>query len=232
MSTRKTTRTATRPATGTPVEQPTAADAPSLRTDTEKTLWPVLEQHPGSTAAELADTAGVATSTARRILVLWAGLGAAHRDRDADNPRTADRWSATAGDIADPRTRGDAVSMPGSDTGAAVLPVPAGTAGASDAESGPADDETGDDVPDTAAAGSAPAAAQQETSPRLAPGALRGQVEHFLRDHPTGEFSPHEIGKALARSSGAVHNALTKLSTLGTARRTSDRPKKFTLASS
>ncbi|WP_158271281.1 hypothetical protein [Nocardia sp. MDA0666] len=57
-------------------------------------------------------------------------------------------------------------------------------------------------------------------------------MEDFLRDHPDDEFSPHEIGKALARSSGAVHNALARLTTLGTARRTSDRPKKFALATS
>lgn len=68
-----------------------------------------------------------------------------------------------------------------------------------------------------------------EKAERLAPGALRGQVEDYLRDHG-GMFSPNAIGKALNRSSGAVHNALEKLVTSGYAVRTSDKPKKYSLA--
>ena len=63
---------------------------------------------------------------------------------------------------------------------------------------------------------------------RLAPGALRGVVEAYLRDN-SGEFSPNAIGMALDRSSGAVHNALEKLVESGYAVRTSDKPKKYSL---
>ncbi|WP_157367709.1 HTH domain-containing protein [Alloactinosynnema sp. L-07] len=63
----------------------------------------------------------------------------------------------------------------------------------------------------------------------MAPGALRGMVEDYLRDN-SGEFSPNAIGKALNRSSGAVHNALEKLVESGYAVRTSDKPKKYSLA--
>ncbi|MBF6399210.1 hypothetical protein IU438_25865 [Nocardia cyriacigeorgica] len=66
---------------------------------------------------------------------------------------------------------------------------------------------------------------------RLPAGALRGQVEDFLRDNPGKEFTPHQIGKALDRSGGAVHNALVTLTTHGTARQTGTAPKKFALAS-
>lgn len=66
---------------------------------------------------------------------------------------------------------------------------------------------------------------------RLAPGALSGMVEDFLREHPGQEFGPVEIAKALGgKSSGAVSNALDKLVVNGTAVKTSDRPKRFALA--
>ncbi|SES36267.1 MarR family transcriptional regulator [Actinokineospora terrae] len=70
---------------------------------------------------------------------------------------------------------------------------------------------------------------QSEKSQRLAPGALRGMVEDYLRDN-SGEFSPNAIGKALDRSSGAVNNALEKLVESGYAVRTSDKPRKYSLA--
>ena len=70
---------------------------------------------------------------------------------------------------------------------------------------------------------------EQEKPERLAPGALRGMVEDHLRDN-SGEFSPNTIGKALKRSSGAVHNALEKLVASGTVVRTNDKPKKYSLA--
>jgi hypothetical protein len=40
--------------------------------------------------------------------------------------------------------------------------------------------------------------ADQEAAARLAPGALRGMVEDYLRDHPGEEFGPTAIAKALS----------------------------------
>jgi hypothetical protein len=65
---------------------------------------------------------------------------------------------------------------------------------------------------------------------RLAPGALRGMVEDFLRDHPGKEFGPTAIAKDLGgKSSGAVSNALDKLVEDGVAVRTQDKPRRFAL---
>ncbi|PWK84490.1 hypothetical protein C8D88_108105 [Lentzea atacamensis] len=88
----------------------------------------------------------------------------------------------------------------------------------------PTDDQPTDDQPTDVDPGK-----QSEKPQRLAPGALRGMVEDYLRDN-SGEFSPNAIGKALDRSSGAVHNALEKLVESGYAVRTSDKPKKYSLA--
>ncbi|GAA1291745.1 hypothetical protein [Saccharothrix xinjiangensis] len=90
-----------------------------------------------------------------------------------------------------------------------------------------ADDEPVDDQPSGDHPGEP--AAQPVGSERLASGALRGMVEDHLRQHPGEEFSPNAIGKALSRSSGAVHNALEKLVESGYAVRTSDKPKKYSI---
>jgi predicted transcriptional regulator len=105
------------------------------------------------------------------------------------------------------------------------------TAGTADGGSRPADrwSITTDDQPTAVAESDGGSGQQQEKSERLAPGALRGMVEDYLRDN-SGEFSPNAIGKELNRSSGAVHNALEKLVTSGYAVRTSDKPKKYSLA--
>lgn len=66
--------------------------------------------------------------------------------------------------------------------------------------------------------------------PRLAPGALHGMVEDYLRDHPDEEFGPTKIGHDLARSTGAVGNALERLVASGYAIRTKERPKRYALA--
>lgn len=59
-----------------------------------------------------------------------------------------------------------------------------------------------------------------------------GLVEDYLRDHP-GEFSPHVIARALGgKSAGAVNNALERLTAAGTVVKSSEKPKKFTLARS
>ncbi|WP_280385111.1 hypothetical protein [Nocardia wallacei] len=244
MSTRKknTTKRAETRATETTPEP--AASAPELTTDNEKELWAALENHPGSTAAELADAAGIAASTARHILTGWAKTGAAHRDRDPDNPRAAQRWTPTAPPdpavpAAEPHPEPDA--EPGSDTASTATesaddaptpePAPGTQAPPEPPAAGPTGGETTAPATDTPDGGPDAAVGQQESPERLAPGALRGQVEDHLREAPAGkEFTPHDIGKALGRSSGAVHNALVKLTDLGTARQTCARPKKFTLA--
>lgn len=81
---------------------------------------------------------------------------------------------------------------------------------------------------DTAADG---AATDGDKAARMAPGALRGMVEDYLRDHPGEEFSPTTIAKALGgKSSGAVNNALDKLVEDKIAMKTKEKPRRFALA--
>jgi hypothetical protein len=59
------------------------------------------------------------------------------------------------------------------------------------------------------------------------PGQLRDLVAAHLTGHPDADFTPHQIGRVLGRSSGAVANALDRLTALGQAQLTSDKPRRY-----
>ncbi len=75
------------------------------------------------------------------------------------------------------------------------------------------------------------AAASGRRAPATRPGALRDLVEEHLRKFPDTAFTPHQVGKVLTRSAGAVANALDKLTSLGTAQMVTDKPRSYRLAS-
>jgi hypothetical protein len=74
------------------------------------------------------------------------------------------------------------------------------------------------------------AAASGRRVPVTRPGALRDLVEEHLRKFPETAFTPHQVGKVLTRSAGAVANALDKLVSLGTAEMVTDKPRTYRLA--
>jgi hypothetical protein len=74
------------------------------------------------------------------------------------------------------------------------------------------------------------AAASGRHAPATRPGGLRDLVEEHLRTFPGTSFTPHQIGKVLTRSSGAVANALDKLVSLGAAELATDKPRSYRLA--
>ncbi|WP_280416850.1 hypothetical protein [Nocardia carnea] len=255
--TNTTTTTTARPAAGVPDPAPDtdaaapdggsgAAGAPVLRNDSDAALWAALGAYPGFTTAELAGAAGIGVSTARRVLSNWEDTGAACSHRDPESPRAAKTWT-TAEPAATPKPAApDPATAPepaaaqqitpveadtmNTDPGAPAAPVPADPGQTATAAATPTGDGDTDAAPATPEGDDDASAAQQESGPRLRSGALRGQVEDFLRDHPDEEFSPHQIGKTLNRSSGAVHNALVTLTKGGTAHQTSAAPKRFALA--
>ncbi|RBO79812.1 hypothetical protein [Nocardia puris] len=239
------------PETSGPAPEPAtvaAAEVPALHSAEARALWEALETHPGSTTAELAETAAIEAIAARHLLTEWELAGTVLAATLPGKPRAGKYWTAAM--KPDPAPAAPAVTdvsepVPAEPaTPEAVVPEPAAPA----EQTGPADPApdttaetpvaapTGDEpaagapVP-PAAADNGAAADAESTAERLPAGALRGQVEDFLRENPGKEFTPHQIGKALNRSSGAVHNALVKLTDGGTARQTSTAPKKFTLAS-
>ncbi|PKV98927.1 hypothetical protein [Nocardia fluminea] len=280
------------PETAAPAPEHGSVVVPVLRKQATRALWAALGTNPGSTAAALADTAGIAVSTARRLLTGWESARAVRSYTDPETPRAAKTWFTAGSAAPEPSTPVAAEPEPAtpepvapapaapesvnpppgpaapaapetltpepdsaeSDSAEPAAPEPVSLEPTTPDQTDPAEeaasaDPAPDNVPETAAAAptgddpatpapvapappAEPAAADAEsTAERLPAGALRGQVEDYLRDNPGKELSPHQIGKALERSSGAVHNALVKLAKDGTARQTSTAPKKFTLAS-
>ena len=98
------------------------------------------------------------------------------------------------------------------------------------AEGQPATEPSADDTQgsDDAAAEATPSD-DTDVSKRLAPGALRGMVEDYLREYAGEAISPNGIGKALTRSSGAVANALEKLVADGYAVRVNEKPRRYSI---
>ena len=66
--------------------------------------------------------------------------------------------------------------------------------------------------------------------PRSRQGEMRAKVAAHLAAYPGAEFTPHEIGKALGHSAGAVSNALDRLVEAGHAALVCERPRRFTAA--
>lgn len=72
-----------------------------------------------------------------------------------------------------------------------------------------------------------PAAPVPASGARLGNGELRRMVAGVLAGDPGREHSPREIAKTLARSSGAVGNALEALTAAGHADRTASSPRRY-----
>ncbi len=257
MSKKKNT-TNTAQETAAPAPERHSQSGPVLGNDTARALWAALRANPDRTTAALANIAGIGQSTARRLLAQWETAGCAQSRTESDNPRAPKIWNTDVGAPAEPETPEPETTEPPTPepdspehvpadpepvTPAANppqeetipgtnVPDPEPDITAETAAAAPTGDDSTDPAPDTPAPADATTAANAEsTAERLPAGALRGQVEDYLRDNPGKEFTPHQIGKALERSSGAVHNALVKLTKVETARQTSTAPKKFTLAS-
>jgi DNA-binding transcriptional MocR family regulator len=143
-----------------------------------------LAARPGSTAAELADAAGVGQFTATKALASLEAEGQVTRvpgGRGANGRRQPDRWHP---------------------------PQPA----ASSPRAHPAATSTGED------------------GTRLGRGELVSLVVEFLAMRPAEAVGPVAVAKGLGRSSGAVANALSRLSESGTVLLVGDQPRRYRLA--
>jgi hypothetical protein len=182
----------------------------------------VLRQHPGATAAQVAEQAGIGRSTAARTLANLETQGRATRRRgkaEAGGRAAPDRWSLAP---EAPTDRADA-GQPASDqpatepAGTAQPSGPHGHAGVQDAPPAAADD--------TAAA--TPPTGRDASGQRLRPGALRTLVGAWLAERPGQAFTPTRIGKELGRSAGAVGNALATMADAGEVTQASAKPRRY-----
>lgn len=167
-------------------------------------------------------------STAPADPDLAATVDASPAEENLTESGNADSGDSATDDVQDTATTtADAVAEDPQDTTADPVPAttePADAEPASTEAAGPAvGGTTPDDATETASDGG--------NTERLAPGALRGMVEDWLRDHPGEQAGPTKIANDLGgKSSGAVSNALDKLVADGVAVKTQDKPRRFALA--
>ncbi|MFF0493357.1 hypothetical protein A5780_37815 [Nocardia sp. 852002-20019_SCH5090214] len=188
-------------------------------------LRAALAADPGATASALAFTAGMSVSTARNILGRMADDGTATRITDPDKPNGAHRWTlATPA----PAKRAGRTERAPRATKKAATAAPA--APAAPAKKPAAARKSRKAAPADTGNGEAPLE-------KLPSGGLRGMVEDFMRDNPGKSVSPTAVKNALDEihaprtlSSGAINNALEKLTADGVTVRTCDAPKRWALA--
>lgn len=193
------------------------------RTDTELRIWDVLSAQPQTTTQVVA-AARVGRSTAGKALARWAAAGLITR-HDAPDHTTATIWCHTPAEQHEPGAdTAEPDHAPPSD---AHTPPESAEALTADA---PADDDA--DAAEHSEGQTEPTSAVLSAGrpERLKSGGLYGLVEDYLRDRPGQEFGPSQIGKDLNRSSGAVNNALEKMTSKKVAVKTQAAPKRFSIA--
>lgn len=236
---RRPATTATTPATiaATSTEPGTSAVGGPAASAHDR-VWAALRRHPATTAADLADTSGVARSTVAKLLAAWSEDGSAISAAGA-TARAARLWTAAPSELppAPDRPVSNPDSNPDGEPGSTVSAgaVPAEQTHAADhgpAARAAAPLRTGGRPPATTTRGSTNRSGtnrldrNRSGTGRLAAGALQGMVQDYLSDHP-GEHGPTAIGHALGRSSGAIANALERLVAAGWAELTQDRPRRY-----
>jgi len=186
-------------------------------------VYAALTAHPGSTATELAEQAGVGRSTATKALVTLESAGHAHRTsaaRTDSGRRAPDLWQPTA----TTKTPAPKPAPVAADTPRATAPkaAPVPAAPANKRPTAP----TGATPPDPAA--SRPPVAVPEG--KLRNGQLTQLVMDQLSVDPAQEWTVRDLWKCLDRSQGAISNALERATIKGTAIRTSDAPRRYRLS--
>lgn len=169
-------------------------------------LRTALRRNPGKTARELAELAGIGGSTATKLLAVWATDGQAVRQpgEDTGGRKAAARWAPPEPVEDDPKPRKRDTAAPRRKK-ADTADMKATTA------------KSVTDAPPTG---------------RLPKGALHGMCEDFLSEPERRDnaYTAGEIGRKLGRSSGAVRNALDKLTEKGTVALVQEEPRRYQLA--
>lgn len=186
----------------------------TTRQDPYDAVAAALVAHPGATAAQVAEAAGIGRSTAAKVLAAMEDRGVARRDpggRDGGR-QLADRWHLVEA--------GAAWGVPdvaGGEQDMVAAPDPAAVVG---------DDPGRGDVGDAVVV-----VAGSTESGRLGRGALRSLVLDYLGAHGGADgLGPAAVAKGLGgKSSGAVGNALARLEADGAVRLVAERPRRYVI---
>lgn len=180
------------------------------KVDPAQEVTAALADHPGATAPEIADAAGIGHSTAQRHLTALESVGIARREEGGwrDGKKFRDRWFLVT-------ATHSSGGHSGADQSAATHPGAAESPGV--ASDGSSDHARSADE------------ATPSPSEHLAKGELAALVLAHLATHRE-DLGPSAVAKALERSSGAVANALERLVTSGDVRLVGEKPRRYRLA--
>jgi hypothetical protein len=179
-------------------------------TDNQSQLLDALRRTGGATSRQLAETTGLAYSTVTRLLRELAALGLAGKQHTPpDGPAGPSRPDTSKNPTLWHPAEAPRDPAPAEPEDAGVPEPAAGQDAADEAATAPTGTDTAPPVP-------------------LGKGELRRQVLAVLRDHPDEELGPTQIAKHLpGRSAGAIANACDRLTAIGLAHLTSDKPRRY-----
>jgi hypothetical protein len=176
-----------------------------------------IEQHPGATVEGVAQHAGVARSTAGKLLARLVDAGDVQRHVGGreGGKRLPDRFTLKG------------VEMPAA-YATHIGDAAAGTDGGAKA----AKAKGGGSTPSASTSGKPVAASVAAGKPnRLKAGGLEPLVLKFLAKHKDdGPHGPTQVAQALGRSSGAVGNCLVRLTEAKKTTQVTDKPRRYALA--
>jgi DNA-binding MarR family transcriptional regulator len=241
MTAKKNTRRPTTADTAAPASPAPAGDSPAAA------VQAALTASPGATTVTIAGHAGVSVTAARKTLTALEAAGYASRSvgerTGPSKPPTIWHPTPPAADaalaaLAEHTVPAPAVTVPGvPDTSdAARLAETAATAAtaaltalrAGDITTALTELDTARDHTTQARRAVKTALTRHtRTGPAMRPGRLRDRVRDHLTANPGASLTPYEISRVLGNSSGAIANALDRLTELGHVQLASEHPRRY-----
>jgi predicted ArsR family transcriptional regulator len=236
-----------------PDTAPPAGAAPSAApagSDPAAAIQAALAASPGAATATLAAAAGVSVTTARKTLNALEAAGHARRvpGEHTGRGKPPTTWHPTASPTPAATPAAHTEDIPGApastpakaagpDVETAVKLAELAATAAHHAATALQDGDITTALDELASArdhltqarreAKAATARRARTGPVMGPGQLRDRVHAHLAANPGASLTPYEVSRVLGNSSGAIANALDKLTELGHAQLTSDHPRRY-----
>ena len=198
----------------------TSSTKSNAKTSPDEAVKKAVAETPGATTQDIAQVAGIARSTAGKVLGRLADKNEVTRYAGGrEGKRLPDRFTLAG------------VEMPPAAHAAHAIPGPAAApAHGTQSDEVSADNGTATN-PQESDGSQASAAVKAKADRRLKAGGLEPLVLEYLKKNAdSAPHGPTAVAKALDRSSGAVGNCLTRLTAAEKVRQTSEKPRRYSLA--
>jgi len=199
----------------------------NAKTSPDEAVQKAVADTPGGTTEGIAQVAGIARSTAGKVLGRLADKKeiTRHKGGRDGRKRLPDRFTLAGVEM--PPAYAAQVASGGPADPAASEQQGSGKAGGANGTGGKA----GSKRASRGSAGKPAAAASADDDRRLKAGGLEPLVLDYLKKNAdSGPHGPSAVAKALDRSSGAVGNCLVRLTDTKKVKQVSEKPRRYSLA--